>query len=76
MGRNARRKLGSGEILLTNDDLIAKLIADGNDYLEHISTVEEFDSEWDYLCGLIDRNASILRFLGVDEKDIPERNEE
>ena len=76
MGRYARRKLGSGEILLNQAEIISKLIDDGNDYLSEITVTGEFSPEWDYLCGLIDRNASILRMLGVDEKYIPERNEE
>lgn len=57
-------------------EIISKLIDDGNDYLTEISQVGEFSPEWDYLSGLIDRNASILRMLGVDSKYIPERNEE
>jgi hypothetical protein len=63
---------------MNHAEIISKLI---DDLQELLKTRKEFeqndlDGYYDYLSGTIDRTASVLRMLGVDDKYIPNTEEE
>jgi hypothetical protein len=61
---------------MSNEDIIDYLIADIKELIEQKVGTDENDSFYDYLSGVIDRSASVLRMLGITEDEIPTERED